>query len=83
MMKRTKFNDFLYVYAWPLHQIILAIPIISVFPIPFAMPLIVIGIVISQPEEWPLIPLYFGWLAFGIFFLIRMEKYQKKHGVYN
>jgi len=40
---------------------------VAVLPIPLLIPGTIIAMVIDQPEEWPLIPIYFGWLSISLF----------------
>lgn len=54
--------------GWPwIFQFLWFIPImLSVFPVPGAIPVIIVLMVIDQPEEWPLIPIFFGWLSISV-----------------
>lgn len=61
-----------------LTSMLVMMPIVIFFiPLPFAVPVVLIGIVVDQPEEWPILPMYFGWCAISVYMMYRSDKYKE------
>lgn len=54
---------------------IIVIPFaLTMFPIPLLFPIALVSMVLDQPEEWPLLAIYFLWLAVAIVLAIKHDR---------
>jgi len=62
-------------------KIIMAFPLmLAIFPVPLLFPIVLTWMCIDQPEETPLVVIYFSWLIIGlitIYFIERNERTRK------
>lgn len=64
MTAKENIEDFLIVVPFAL----------TMFPIPLLFPTAFVSMVADQPEEWPVLAIYFAWLAVAIVLALKHDR---------